>query len=91
MGQRQSQEEIDRQKEKLSFQYKISGIYNKSLGGEAEMTVDSLVNIFGNKPLFNEGLCLLLCPLQILIWPSVCLEFWVYKIKNDFRNEVLHE
>lgn len=62
MGQRQSQEEIDRQKEKLSFQYKISGIYNKSLGGETEMTVDSLANIFGNKPLFNEGLCLLLCP-----------------------------
>ena len=53
MGAKPTRESIEAERERREFQFKMSGLFNKKVSGN-EMGPSSLVNIFGNKPIFNK-------------------------------------
>lgn len=54
MGKTQSREEIENERERKQFQLKMSRLFNKKVEG-SEMEPSDVENIFGKKPIFNEG------------------------------------
>ena len=58
MGQTKSREEVEAENEKKEFQYKMSALFNEKTSESLEMDENALVNIFGDKKVFNEGIFL---------------------------------
>ena len=54
MGAKPTREALEAEKERREFQFKMSGLFNKKVSGNA-MDLSSLESIFGKKPIFNKG------------------------------------
>ena len=55
MGKTQSREQIEAERERKDFQFKMSSLFNKKVRG-SEMEPSDVKNIFGQKPIFSEGI-----------------------------------